>query len=69
MMEDLKLSDLNLTLEETNDIIRFLTRKRGVNNYKRKSNDELLHVPKESEKQEKTKITNNNKPNLKIKKE
>ena len=55
MMEDLKLKDLNLILEESNDIIRFLARKRGVNSYKRKSNDELLHALKESEKQEKTK--------------
>ena len=53
MMENLKLKDLNLTLEESNDIIRFLSRKRGVNNYKRKSNDELLHALQESEKQEK----------------
>ena len=52
---NLKLKDLNLTLEESNDIIRFLARKRGVNNYKRKSNDELLHTLKESEKQEKNK--------------
>ena len=53
MMENLKLKDLNLTLEESNDIIRFLSRKRGVNNYKRKSNNELLHALQESEKQEK----------------
>ena len=55
MMEDLNLKDLNLTLQESKDVIRFLTRKRGVNNYKRKSNDELLHALKESEKQEKNK--------------
>ena len=53
MMEDLKLKDLNLTLEESNDIIRFLARKRGVNNYICKSNDELLDALKESEKQKK----------------
>ena len=55
-MEDLKLKDLNLSLEESRYIIEFLARKRGVNNYKRKSNDELLHALKESEKQEKNKI-------------
>ena len=55
MMEDLKLKDLNLALQESNDIIRFLARKREVNNYKHKSNDELLHALKESEKQEKNK--------------
>ena len=49
-MEDLKLKDLNLSLEESRYIIEFLTRKGGVNNYKRKSNDELLSAIKESEK-------------------
>ena len=68
-MKDLKLTDLNLSLEESRYIIEFLTRKRNVNNYKRKSNDELLHALKESEKQEKSKITTNNKSSLKIKKE
>ena len=52
-MGDLKLKDLNLLLEESRYIIEFLTRKRNINNYKRKSNDELLHALKESEKQEK----------------
>ena len=58
-MQDLKLKDLNLSLEESRYIIEFLARKRGVNNYKRKSNDELLHALKESEKHEKSK---NNQP-------
>ena len=49
-MEDLKLKDLNLSLEESRYIIEFLARKRNVNNYKCKSNDELLHALKESEK-------------------
>ena len=68
-MEDLKVKGLNLSLEESRYIIEFLARKRNVNNYKRKSNDKLLHALKESEKQEKRKITNNNKSSLKIKKE
>ena len=34
-MEDLKLKDLNLSLEESRDIIEFLARKRRVSNYKR----------------------------------
>ena len=55
-MGDISLKDLKLTLKESNDIIRFLAHKRGVNNYKRKSNDELLHALEESEKQEKNKI-------------
>ena len=46
-MEDLKLKDLNLSLEESRYIIEFLARKRGVNNYKQKSNNELLHALKE----------------------
>ena len=56
-MEDLKLKDLNLSLEESRYIIEFLARKRNVYNYKRKSNDELLHALKESENQE---ISKNN---------
>ena len=46
-MEDLKLKDLNLSLEESRYTIEFLVRKRRVNNYKRKSNDELLNALKE----------------------
>ena len=64
-MEDLKLKDLKLSSEESRYIIEFLARKRGVNNYKRKPNDELLHTLKEY----KAKITNNKKSSLKIKKE
>ena len=64
-MEDLKLKDLNLSLEESRYIIEFLARKRNVNNYKRKSNDELLHALKESEKQEKRK--NNQQQQIKSK--
>ena len=52
-MEDLKLKDLNLSLEESRYIIEFLARKRNVNNYKRNSNGELLHALKESKKQKK----------------
>ena len=64
-MEDLKLKDLNSSLEESGYIIEFLTRKRNVNSYKRKSNDELLHALKESEKQEKSK--NNEQQQIKSK--
>ena len=69
-MEDLKLKDLYLSLEESRYIIEFLTRKRNVNNYKHKSNDELLHALKEhalkeSEKQEKSK--NNQQQQIKSK--
>ena len=64
-MEDLKLKDLNLSLEESRYIIEFLARKRGVNNYKHKSNDELLSATKESEKHEKSK--NNQQQQIKFK--
>ena len=64
-MEDLKLKDLSLSLEESRYIIEFLAQKRNVNNYKRKSNDELLHPIKESEKQEKSK--NNQQQQIKSK--
>ena len=63
-MEGLKLKDLSLSLEESRYIIEFIARKRNVNNYKRKSNDELLHALKESEKQEKSK---NNQQQIKSK--
>ena len=61
-MEDLKLKDLNLS---SRHIIEFLARKRNVNNYKCKSNDELLHALKESEKQKKSK--NNQQQQIKSK--
>ena len=56
-MKDLKLADLNLSLEESRDIIEFLARKRGINDHKRKSDNELLRAIKEnkSKKQESTK--------------
>ena len=46
-MENLNLADLNLSLEESRDIIEFLARKRNIKNYKRKSSNELLHAIKE----------------------
>ena len=64
-MEDLKLKDLNLSLGESRYITEFLAQKRNVNNYKHKSNDELLHALKESEKQEKSK--NNQQQQIKSK--
>ena len=64
-MEDLQLKDLNLSLEESRYIIEFLARKRNVNNYKRKSNDELLHDLNESEKKEKNR--NNQQQHIKSK--
>ena len=46
-MGNLNLADLNLSLEESRDIIEFLARKRNIKNYKRKSSNELLHAIKE----------------------
>ena len=51
------LKDLNLSPEEPRDIIEFIVKKRNVNNYKHKSNDELLSAIKE-----KTKILTPKKP-------
>ena len=57
-MKSFNFKDLNLSLEESRDIIEFLARKRSVNNYKHKSNDELLSPLKESKKHEKIKSKN-----------
>ena len=46
-MEDIKLADLNLSQEESRDIIEFLARKRNIKNYERKSSNELLQTIKE----------------------
>ena len=47
-MEDLKLADLNLSLEESRDIFEILARKRNIRNYKCKSNNEFLRAIKEN---------------------
>ena len=47
-MEDLKLADLNLSLEESRDIVEFLARKRNIKNYKCRPNNELLCAIKEN---------------------
>ena len=67
-MEDLKLKDLNLSLEESRYIIEFLARKRGVNNYKHKSNDELLRAQKEytSKNNQQQKINTKNKEKIDV---
>ena len=39
-MEDIKPADLNLSQEESRDIIEFLAKKRNIKNYKRKSSNE-----------------------------
>ena len=57
-MENLNLADLNLSLEESRDIIEFLAKKRNIKNYKRKSSNELLHAIKENDQQQKIKSKN-----------
>ena len=48
MGNNIKLQDLDLTLEEERDIIEVLAKKRNIKNYKRKSNDKLLQAIKET---------------------
>ena len=43
-MDNLNLTDLKLSSEESRDIIEFLARKRNIKNYKRKSSNELLRA-------------------------
>ena len=52
-MEDIRLRDLNLSSEESRSIIEFLAKKRNINNYRRKSNNELLRAIKEKSKNNK----------------
>ena len=47
-MDNLNLADLNLSKEDSRDIIERLARKRNIKNYKRKSNDKLLQAIKEN---------------------
>ena len=61
------LKNLDLSTEESRDIIEFLARKRNVSNYERMTDEELLSTLEKTPK--KQKITNNNKLYLKIKKE
>ena len=63
-MENLNLADLNLSLEESRDIIEFLARKRNIKNYKRKSSNELLHAIKENNQQQKVKSKNKKRINI-----
>ena len=62
-MEGIRLRVLNLSSQESRSIIEFLTKNGNINNYKRKSNNELLRAIKK-----KAKITNNKKLSLKIRK-
>ena len=57
-MENLNLADLDLSQEESRDIIEFLAKKRNIKDYKHKSNDDLLQAIKENNKQQKIKSKN-----------
>ena len=60
MGNNIKLQDLDLSLEEEKDITKFIARKRNIKNYKRKLTNELLKTIKENK---------GNQNNLKIRKE
>ena len=52
MVGKVYLTDLNLSLNETRDIIEFLARKRNIKNYKCKSSNGLFLAIKEINQQE-----------------
>ena len=66
-MDESILKNLDLSTEESTDIIELLARKRNVSNYERMTDEELLSTLKKNPKNKK--ITNNNKLCQKIKKE
>ena len=46
MAESMNLKNLDLSLEESRDIIEFLARRRNISNYERTTNEELLSTLK-----------------------
>ena len=75
-MDFVTFKDLNLSSKELRDIIEFIAKKRNVNNYKDKSDTELLFAlkeksrnlaPKKPFKNSKRKITENLKPKKPLK--
>ena len=46
MLESINLKDIDLSSEESRDIIEFLARKRNVSNHERMTNEELLSTLK-----------------------
>ena len=65
-MENLNLADLNLSLEESRDIIEFLAKKRNIKNYKRNSSNELLRAIEENKNNQQQKIKSKNKKKIDI---
>ena len=64
-MELVTFGDLSLSPKESRDIIKFIAQKRNVNNYKDKSDGELLSAIKEKRKNLTPKKTSKN-PKRKI---
>ena len=52
-MANIKLGDLYLSKEESNDIIELLAKKRNIKNYKSKSRDKLYNIFKKQSKNKK----------------
>ena len=48
MGKSMNLKDLDLSSEESRDIIEFLARRRNVSNYERMTNEELLSTLKKT---------------------
>ena len=48
MAKSMDLKDLDLSLEESRDMIEFLARKRNVSNYECMTNEELLSTLKKN---------------------
>ena len=65
----LNLTDLNLSSEESRDIIEFLLRKRNIKNYKCKSSNELLRAIKENKNNQQQKIKSKNKKRIDVTRE
>ena len=65
-MENVNLADLNLSSQESRDIIEFLAKKRNIKNYKRKSSNELLCAIKENKDNQQQKIKSKNKKRIDI---
>ena len=60
-MKNLNLAGLKLSKEESRDTIEFLTRKRNIEDYKSKSNNDLSQAIKEINKQQKINSKNEEK--------
>ena len=65
-MDNLNLTDLNLSPEESRDIIDFLAKKRNIKNYKHKLSNELLRTIKENKNNQQQKIKPKNKKRIDI---